>query len=107
MPLRGDPSPTLNAERIEETLNRFNVEYILVGGVGAQLHGGTRETHDFDVVVNRAHDNIDRLIGALKELGAFMRADDVSDYDARQFKFDMKWHVTSQEITLWRTDAAT
>ena len=41
----------------------------------------------------------------MDELGAFMRVDKVSDYLARDLKFDMRWMIASQDITTWRTVA--
>lgn len=56
---------------IAECLNRFGVEYVVVGGAAAQLHGAPVErTRDADIVPARAAGNLDRLAGALQELAA-------------------------------------
>jgi len=39
-----------------------------VGGVAAGAYGATRLTSDFDCVVRRAAENLDRLAAALREL---------------------------------------
>ncbi len=44
------------------------VEFILVGGVAAVLHGASRFTQDVDVVYRRTPDNLDRLAAALAPL---------------------------------------
>jgi hypothetical protein len=59
-----DPSaPPLDLEGIVEMLDRHGVEYVLVGGVGAQLHGATRRTLDFDVCPAWESNNLERLAG--------------------------------------------
>jgi hypothetical protein len=46
-PIVPDP-PGFDRVRIIETLNRHGVQYLIVGGIGAQLHGAHRATSDFD-----------------------------------------------------------
>jgi hypothetical protein len=46
-------------------LARANVDFILIGGMAAILHGSARVTFDVDVVYSRAPDNINRLTEAL------------------------------------------
>lgn len=55
------------------TLNEREVEFIVVGGVAAVLHGAPVSTFDLDVVHSRDKDNIARLLEALKELDAYYR----------------------------------
>jgi hypothetical protein len=69
-----DPDgPPLDAERIVEVLERHGVEFVLVGGMGAQLHGATRETRDLDLCPLWESKNLDRLAAALRELDARLR----------------------------------
>lgn len=49
--------PLLDRDRIIECLNRHRVEYLLVGGIGAQMHGA-----------GRPKENLDRLASAMREL---------------------------------------
>ena len=52
-------------------LNRHEVEYVLVGGGAAQLHGApVMRTRDADVVPSKSDDNLDRLSAALREMNA-------------------------------------
>lgn len=52
-------------------LNRHEVEYLLVGGGAAQLHGApVMRTRDADVVPSKSDDNLDRLSAALREMNA-------------------------------------
>ena len=56
---------------VAECLNRHGVEYVLVGGGAAQLHGAPiLRTRDADVVPSRAAANLDRLGGSLREMNA-------------------------------------
>jgi len=60
-----------------ETLLRVlldgEVEFILVGGVAANLHGSARATFDVDVVYRRTAGNIARLVAALLPLEPYLR----------------------------------
>ncbi len=76
----GDFSP----ERLVEALHRHGVEYLVVGGVAARAYGASRETKDFDCLVRRARDNLDRLAAAMRELNARLRIEGLSDAEASQ-----------------------
>lgn len=62
-------------QAILETLERHCVEYVLIGGAAAQTHGWRGVTRDVDVTPSRNRDNLDRLAGALTELGARFRVE--------------------------------
>jgi hypothetical protein len=47
------------------------VEFLVIGGVAAVLHGAPVATFDLDVVHSREPDNIVRLLAALEELDAY------------------------------------
>jgi hypothetical protein len=54
-----------------QVLNLFSssgIEYIVVGGLAASMHGSVRFTDDLDVVYRRTPDNIKRLADALGAL---------------------------------------
>jgi predicted nucleotidyltransferase len=59
--------------RLIETLAEARVEFIVIGGVAAALHGSARATIDLDVVYRRAADNVDRLVGALAPHAPYLR----------------------------------
>ena len=52
---------------------KHEVDYIIVGGVCAVLHGSPISTFDIDIVHSREPSNIDRLLKALEELEAQYR----------------------------------
>lgn len=43
-----DDGPPFDPDRIVDTLARHGVDYLLVGGMGARLHGATRLTKHLD-----------------------------------------------------------
>ena len=65
------PSPDFLA--LLQTLVAHRVQFIIVGGVSAVLHGAPITTFDLDLVPSRTPDNIDRLLPALQDLDAYYR----------------------------------
>ncbi len=49
------------------------VDFILVGGVAATIHGSARLTQDIDIVYSRQAMNLDSLVQALKPLNPYLR----------------------------------
>lgn len=60
-------------------LVRHGVDFIIVGGAGAILHGSTQATVDLDIVPEPGRANLERLSSALTELRARVRAADAPD----------------------------
>jgi hypothetical protein len=54
-------------------LSAAGVEYIIVGGVAAGIHGALRTTLDLDVVYRRDTANIHRLVAALAPYAPYLR----------------------------------
>jgi predicted nucleotidyltransferase len=54
-------------------LSEGGVEFILVGGVAATVHGSTRLTVDVDAVYRRTAENIERLVLALTPYHPYLR----------------------------------
>lgn len=71
-----DP-PSLDAPAILAVLEQHRVEYVVVGGYAAQLHGYSRVTTDIDVTPDRSPANLERLARALRDLGGGIRVDDL------------------------------
>jgi hypothetical protein len=98
--------PALDRARILEVLDRHGVEYLVVGGIGAQLHGATRPTGDFDSLPSTTDENLGRLAAALLELNAFLRVGGLSDEEARSLPTRVDaMSLGRLEISTWRTDA--
>jgi predicted nucleotidyltransferase len=60
----------LDLSRLLTTLARHGVDYVVIGGVAAQVHGHRRTTMDLDLVPAPAPSNLRRLFSALEELEA-------------------------------------
>lgn len=60
-------------------LNRHQVQYVVIGGFAAQMHGSSRPTSDLDVTPGMDHDNLGRLADALGELGARIRVPGIDE----------------------------
>jgi hypothetical protein len=55
------------------TLSQHGVDFVLIGGYAAVLHGSTLFTNDADICPDPHPDNLDRLADALKEMDARIR----------------------------------
>lgn len=64
---------TPNIGPIAQAFDRHHVDHILVGGASAQLRGAVRPTEDVDSVVAQDPRNLQRVAGALTDLGACLR----------------------------------
>lgn len=67
-------SSRLDFDAILRTLGAHRVEFIVVGGVCALLHGAPFATFDLDIVHSRNRENVARLLSALQDLEAYYRA---------------------------------
>jgi hypothetical protein len=67
-------NPTRTAELLS-LLCRHEVSFIVVGMTAAVLQGAPALTFDLDIVYSRDPSNVSRLLAALREIGAFFRAD--------------------------------
>ena len=68
--------PDFDPQRIFEVLNARRVDYVLIGGFAAVIHGSPFVTSDVDVVPATDAENLRRLSDALTELGAQIRTPD-------------------------------
>ena len=68
-------SPVFDPERMLSALVDREVRFVLIGGMAAVLHGDVGVTVDIDVVPERSAENLGRLAGALRGLGARIRAE--------------------------------
>ena len=61
------------AEKILAALRRHEVDFVLVGGLAGMAHGSVVPSFDVDVTYARDRPNLERLVAALRELGATLR----------------------------------
>jgi hypothetical protein len=66
-------------ERILEVLARHRVDYVMIGGLAAAIHGSDLVTGDIDITPAMSDANLARLSAALDELDARVRTDSVAD----------------------------
>ncbi len=68
----GVPGATapLDPKLLFTTLARHHVQFVLIGALGATLHGFPRNTRDADITPARDPANLERLAAALRELDA-------------------------------------
>jgi hypothetical protein len=67
-------SGDFDPERMLSVLADEGVQFVLIGGMAAILHGDVGVTVDLDVVPDRDAANLERLARALRRLGARIRA---------------------------------
>lgn len=62
-----------NFRELIRVLGQNQVEFIIVGGLAATVHGSSRFTKDLDVVYRRTPDNVTRLVNALVNDQPYLR----------------------------------
>jgi hypothetical protein len=60
-------------EKVIKLLDQNKIEYILIGGFAAAVHGSSRLTSDIDIVYKRSSENLQRLAQALKTHRPYLR----------------------------------
>jgi hypothetical protein len=63
----------IDFEHLLGALAAGRVDFVIVGGVAATLHGSARLTADLDVVYERSSRNISRMVNALAPLAPYLR----------------------------------
>jgi hypothetical protein len=66
------PAP-LDPEGLFRTLSDHHVDFVLIGGLAAVVHGSTAMTNDADICPDPDPGNLDRLSDALRALDARIR----------------------------------
>lgn len=59
-----------DARELFRALATHEVEYVTIGGIAVQAHGGQRVTRDLDVAIAASSANMERLAAALADLDA-------------------------------------
>ena len=94
-PRRRVPPPPLDVEALLGALDRHGVEYVLIGGLAARLHGSPLLTEDVDITPSVDRENLTRLAAALRELEARLRgAEDV------EFPLDDRSLASAETLTM-------
>jgi hypothetical protein len=90
-----------DAATIIGTLNRYDVHYVVIGALAAQLHGAPiPRTRDIDVTPATDSKNLENLSAALHNLQARIRTADVSeglkfDHDGPSLSRAGVWNLTT------------
>lgn len=88
-------------ESLLATLERHGVDYVLIGGLAATLHGAAYVTYDVDITPDVSAANLGRLSAALIELDARSRVDGDPDglpfdHDAASLARGSTWNLVTR-----------
>jgi len=82
------------------TLDEHHVRFVLIGGLAGRIWGSPTTTNDTDVCYARDRDNLERLVAALRELGARLRGVD----EDGPFVLDARTIANGQHFTFETVD---
>lgn len=88
-------------DNLLEVLERHGVQFVVIGGLAAELRGSPYSTRDVDVTPSRERANLGRLADALRELDAKLRISGVDgsvEFPLDQHSFD--WGTTWTFVTV-------
>jgi hypothetical protein len=71
--------PRFDPEAMLRVLSAQEVQYVLIGGLAATLHGSPLRTGDADICPAREAENLERLAAALRLMDARVRRPDAPD----------------------------
>lgn len=77
-------------------LTEAGVEFVVIGGVAAVAHGSAFQTNDLDVCYRPSAENIQRLVGLLREWKAYPRGWE----EGLPFSMDARTFATTPVLTL-------
>ncbi|MDA8047560.1 MAG: hypothetical protein M0Z30_20395 [Actinomycetota bacterium] len=96
--------PEHDLPRLIEVLDRYKVDYLIVGGAAAVAYGARRPTDDADCVVRRERTNLERVAAALRELNARLRVAGMADDEARRLPIQIDATALERAgMTTWMT----
>lgn len=89
-----DPTPIL------EALVAREVQFVVIGGFAARLHGSPLPTEDVDITPSMSPSNLQRLSDALSDLEARLRRPDIPEglpfaHDATSLAAAVFWNLTT------------
>jgi hypothetical protein len=91
------PEP-LQPQELFEALARQRVQYVLIGGLAATLHGSSALTNDADICPDPSPENCERLADALRDMDARIRTG--ADPDGIPFAADADFLRRMQLVNL-------
>jgi len=74
-----------NFMAVIEALNRYQVDYVLVGGVAVILHGLERLTRDIDIFIKPDRENVDKLRRALHSIFDDQSIDEITTEELQKY----------------------
>ena len=80
------------------TLISYKVDFVLIGGLAARLHGSPTVTNDLDVCHDTSPANLKRVARALEEMEAMLRLPDVEE--RVDVAIDERLLAATQNLTL-------
>ena len=80
------------------TLIAYKVDFVLIGGLAARLHGSPTVTNDIDVCHDQPGTNLKRVAAALNEMEATVRLSDPSEHV--DVAIDERLLAATQNLTL-------
>ena len=93
-------APPFRPEEILATLERHELQYVLIGGLAATLRGSPYPTADVDITPATDRENLARLAAALRDLGAKLRVEGHPPVDwpldERSFDQGTTWAFTTR-----------
>ncbi len=91
-------APELKPAEILATLAEHRVDFVVIGGLAAIMHGSPTITSDVDVCPDSSPANLDRLAAALRDMGARIRTS--SDPDGFAFSSDGQFLARMKMVNL-------
>ncbi len=88
----------LQPQQLFDTLARHHVEYVLIGGLAATLHGSSALTNDADICPEPSPGNRERLAAALRDMRARVRTE--AEPDGVRFSVDADFLRRTQLVNL-------
>jgi hypothetical protein len=89
----------LQPQELFDALAYHHVDYVLIGGLAATLHGSSALTNDADICPDPSPQNLERLAAALRAMDARIRSD--AESDGVPFSADAEFlgHVNLANLT--------
>lgn len=89
----------IDFEALIRVLTDAKVEFVVIGGVAATLHGSARLTMDLDIAYARSPENLERIAAALAPLSPYLRGAPAG----LPFTFDARTLAAGANFTLTTT----